>query len=504
MIKKVNTFSCVLILFLLISIKCFAATANIELNSGWNLISLYVQPEDTSIEPVLASIEGKYISVWTYVDGAWLVYDPENPGFSDLVTMEAGMGYWINMKQAATLIISGYAISNSQDLSSGWNLVGYSSDTACDIDVALTSIEGKYISVWAYMDGKWHVYDPENPGFSDLLLMEPDYGYWINAKPISTIQSLAAELGENTSTDAEKSRAIWLWIIDNIAYDVDAFFSGIIGDTSAEQTLENRKSVCDGYANLFYALAGEMNLEAVKITGYSKGYGYVEGQVFERTNHAWNGVKIDGKWELLDATWGAGYVDGNGSFIKSYDESWYMPDPEHFIFTHLPITQEWQLLYTPITKARFEDLPSLEPAFFLWGFTPQSVYDLVDSGTYRGVVKQYSFIHHREVVDIIAAPLDLYLNAGTEYSFIIYIPDSFAVSFYNSADGTWYWCHDANDPDDLPPYGDDINYYGIDSGTKTSDGKYTFSITPSKGKLKLMDMYQSDGAFQALLEYIVE
>jgi hypothetical protein len=502
--RKVVIWLCPFVLSLLISINGFAATANIELNSGWNLISLYVQPEDPSIVPVLSSIQGKYISVWTYVDGVWLVYDPENPGFSDLTTMEAGMGYWVNMKQAATLMVSGNAISHSVDLSSGWNLVGYSSDTAQPIDVALASIQGEYMSVWAYMDGVWYVYDPENPGFSDLLLMEPDYGYWISAKSTYTIQSLAAELGKNASTDAEKSWAIWVWITDNIAYDVDAFFSGIIGDTSASQTLENRKSVCDGYANLFYALAGAMNLEAVKISGYAKGYGYVEGQVFESANHAWNAVKIDGIWKPLDATWGAGYVSSDKEFVKSYNESYYMPDPEHFIFTHLPQVQEWQLLDSPITKARFEELPQLKPEFFSWGFTPQDVYDVVDSGTYRGIVKQYPFIQYRHEVEIIDAPVNLYLDAGTEYTFIVRIPDSFAVSFYNSADGTWYWCHEADDPDDLPPYGNASNYQGVDSGTKTSDGTYTFNITPAAGNLLLGDMYLSDGTSQFLLEYIVE
>jgi hypothetical protein len=58
--------------------------------------------------------------------------------------------------------------------------------TSQAVDVALASIEGKYISVWAYMDGGWKVYDPENPGFSDLTTMEPGYGYWINASEACT------------------------------------------------------------------------------------------------------------------------------------------------------------------------------------------------------------------------------------------------------------------------------------------------------------------------------
>ncbi|MBN2061880.1 MAG: SBBP repeat-containing protein [Deltaproteobacteria bacterium] len=162
-------------------------TRSIELGSGWNLVSLCQQPPDPpTINTVLESIEGKYISVWAYIAGSWQVYDPENPDFSDLTTMEAGKGYWINMIEAATLTISGSTPSNSTNLLSGWNLVGYNSDTGQDIAEALASIEGKYISVWAYVYGAWEVYDPENPDFSDLLLMEPDYGYWINAKEACT------------------------------------------------------------------------------------------------------------------------------------------------------------------------------------------------------------------------------------------------------------------------------------------------------------------------------
>jgi hypothetical protein len=148
----------------------------------WNLISLDRQPENTNIEIVLDSIVDKVISVWAYVNGAWQVYDPENPGFSDLTIMEAGRGYWINMDESATLDISGTSPSHSIAISTGWNLVGYNSETSYAVDLALASIEGKYISVWAYIDGGWLVYDPENPGFSDLLLMEPGYGYWINAE----------------------------------------------------------------------------------------------------------------------------------------------------------------------------------------------------------------------------------------------------------------------------------------------------------------------------------
>jgi len=96
--------------------------AVIELDLGWNLISLCKQPADTSIDSVLKGIEDKYSSVWSFQNNSWKVYDPHQPGFSDLSTMDAGWGYWINMMEAAELPVTGTEPSKSIDLIRGWCL----------------------------------------------------------------------------------------------------------------------------------------------------------------------------------------------------------------------------------------------------------------------------------------------------------------------------------------------------------------------------------------------
>jgi len=103
---------------------------NIPLLTAWNLMSLPKQPSDTAIESVLGGISGKYTSVWAFMNNTWKVFDPANPGFSDLPEMEAGWGYWIKMNEAADLGISGTTPSKSIELVNGWNLVGYNSCTS--------------------------------------------------------------------------------------------------------------------------------------------------------------------------------------------------------------------------------------------------------------------------------------------------------------------------------------------------------------------------------------
>lgn len=52
----------------------------------------------------------------------WKIYDPNAPAFAnDLARLQAGRGYWVLSKAAATLTYAG----NSYRLSAGWNLVGW-------------------------------------------------------------------------------------------------------------------------------------------------------------------------------------------------------------------------------------------------------------------------------------------------------------------------------------------------------------------------------------------
>ncbi len=163
-------------------------TKNIYLKEGWNLISFPVSPPVTNIETILAPISGLYSSVWSYQNGKWKMYDPEKAVYSDLTTMDAGWGYWINMNISATLTLSGSTPLNLINLVSGWNLIGYNYQVSLDIAQVLTMLDNKYISVWGYIEGKWKSYNPEMTEFSDLTTLEPCYGYWVNiAEPCALI-----------------------------------------------------------------------------------------------------------------------------------------------------------------------------------------------------------------------------------------------------------------------------------------------------------------------------
>ncbi len=189
-------------------------------------------------------------------------------------------------------------------------------------------------------------------------------GASLNYNGVSVTQ-LASLLSQYASTEAEKARIIYSWISYHIDYDVPAYLSGQYGDVTPEGVLRSRKGVCSGYATLYKALANAMGLEAVIISGYAKGASYIIGKATE-INHAWNGVKIDQQWYLVDATWGAGVINNN-QFQRHFNPFYFATAPDNFIYDHFPEEQKWQLLSQPYSKQQFDNTPEVSPAFFQQG-----------------------------------------------------------------------------------------------------------------------------------------
>jgi len=181
-----------------------------------------------------------------------------------------------------------------------------------------------------------------------------------------SVKSLAAYLMIPARNDEEKARAIYRWITANIDYDAESYFSGSYKTRSGfKDVLNDKKAVCAGYSQLFESLCDAAGLESVRIDGHGKGYGYTPFSDIGRTSdHAWNAVKIGGRWRLVDPTWGAGHIDEVEGFVRQFDDYYFLTPPEEFIYTHLPDDPRWQLLERPLSEEEYEDLVYVKPPFF--------------------------------------------------------------------------------------------------------------------------------------------
>ncbi len=162
-------------------------TYNIPLSTGWNLISLPLIPENTTIENVLADINGDVDIVWYYNAnaGSWLNYKPEIGG--NLTTMEDGKGYWIFMNNTDTLTIIGSEMpaggpeepTSYSVVGNKWNLIGFKSVISMPVKNYITQI-GNNDVLWVYKKYE----NEENEEYvlvhpSGTNSMESGYGYWL-------------------------------------------------------------------------------------------------------------------------------------------------------------------------------------------------------------------------------------------------------------------------------------------------------------------------------------
>ena len=293
-----------------------------------------------------------------------------------------------------------------------------------------------------------------------------------------SLDRLAAYLVRPARNDAEKARAIYRWIGDNIAYDVQPkIFSGRSSQAGAEQTLKTRKGLCDGYASLFHGLARRAGLEARRIRGYSKGHSYYPGKRFDDVNHEWIAVKIDGDWRLMDPTWGAGIIEG-GRFLKNFDATYFLTPPAYFLFDHLPEDPDWQLVRQKMKRTDFEaqTYPGRANlrAFYNIGIPGEDLRKQMSRKDFTDLPEVYDYEDQDQVIRINKAPLNGRLESGEKYSFSLDAPGVTGAVLWN--EGRWH---------DLEKNG----------------GRYQTTYRPKPGVLKLSVQFpgKADTFFPILL-----
>ena len=165
---------------------------------------------------------------------------------------------------------------------------------------------------------------------------------------------------------AESAYLVYKWLLENIQYDCYGFYHGTI-DYDEHNTYNKGKGVCHAYSLIFGTMCKALGLEAVYISGYSKGASYTIGKMPTKTDHAWNAVKIDSNYYLIDSTWGAGSCNGD-TFTKKSKDFYFCTNPEYFIRSHLPADNQWQLLSKTINLQQFVDMLKLDDSFYENGF----------------------------------------------------------------------------------------------------------------------------------------
>jgi hypothetical protein len=162
-------------------------TQTIALSSGWNLISLRVNPADCNLPAALSSIQSNLVQV----KNTSAAYAPGvNAWFNTLTELTPGFGYWVNVSAACNLSVTGTAINpatTSIDLVPGWNLVAYLPSASQAVGTALASIS-PYLQEVKFQN---QTYIPGS-GANTLTQMSPNNGYYIKVSAACSLTYPAA------------------------------------------------------------------------------------------------------------------------------------------------------------------------------------------------------------------------------------------------------------------------------------------------------------------------
>lgn len=238
-----------------------------------------------------------------------------------------------------------------------------------EIAVFLRGAEGKTESLSAYLATVWH----DTTEIYKVLFKEPKLSYHSPAAGknfrkidsiakantpfrITSIQRLANYLTQPYDDEVSKVRSIYMWVATHIKYDYVVLAGKREFAWDNMQVIKRGAGVCSNYASLFAEICEKAGIEAKYIKGSAKGTGYKKGDfVTGDTNHAWNVVKVNNKWHLIEATW--------AWCLKEYN-FYFLANPLHLIYTHRPEDAQWQFLRKPIDTFTFEELPDLYPDSF--------------------------------------------------------------------------------------------------------------------------------------------
>ena len=239
--------------------------------------------------------------------------------------------------------------------------------------------------------------------FFSLCVFGQDYSkveQIIKSYPSSfnNVKELSDKIDYDFKLQHEKVRALYYWLALNIDYNSrkDNFSIGdniimyssqrekerelrLLKKKRLNNILKYKKAICIDYSEIFKSACDNMGIESEVVTGYSRIYiDDIENEK-KYKNHAWNAVKINNKWQLVDITWASAFIKGLPTNItRNFYDYYYFTNPEELILTHFPSDSKWQLLTHKVSKSEFFKKPLFYPNYF------QTSIKLTDP--YKGVI----------------------------------------------------------------------------------------------------------------------
>ena len=167
---------------------------------------------------------------------------------------------------------------------------------------------------------------------NDFATLKSQYSQTADAAVLGEIEAKALEVTADCQDDREKILAINRWIVDNIAYDSDMsgndYYEWIENHPEDTVRLDNPLhaftegyALCYGYAKLTTLMMGYAGIDCVYLAGRIPTEAdqqiddVIDEESMKTVNHAWNAVKLDDRWYMIDTC-----LDARGYYSRTDPE----------------------------------------------------------------------------------------------------------------------------------------------------------------------------------------
>lgn len=207
---------------------------------------------------------------------------------------------------------------------SAWNAFTYDYPEIFYIDITKLILTTKTTSIGIFSTHRVELANGENSTYyaegilskSDLIYKE-EYAKKIRDKIVNNLKGYS---------NYEQIKYVHNWLIDNLEYDTTYKQTDIHNVYGA---LVNRKVVCEGYARAFKYILDGLNIENILVSGTATNSNN------STESHAWNYVKLDGKWYAIDVTWDDPIIKGGGRLTDKLRYQNFLKGKDEFLSNHI-------------------------------------------------------------------------------------------------------------------------------------------------------------------------
>ncbi len=207
---------------------------------------------------------------------------------------------------------------------SAWNAFTYDYPEIFYIDITKLILTTKTTSIGSFSTHRVELANEENSTYyaegisskSDLIYKE-EYAKKIRDKIVNNLKGYS---------NYEQIKYVHNWLIDNLEYDTTYKQTDIHNVYGA---LVNRKVVCEGYARAFKYILDGLSIENILVSGTATNSNN------STESHAWNYVKLDGKWYAIDVTWDDPIIKGGGRLTDKLRYQYFLKGKDEFLSNHM-------------------------------------------------------------------------------------------------------------------------------------------------------------------------